>query len=325
MPTNMNKNAQFFSFMNETFELFESYVKMNQKIISRFQILKEVGKSFELDFMSKGNDITDTNSYENDSLPENVSASFNDNQIENNVDSYNYEQQNGMSSNSNQFCSDTEANDNTSSHENRFVYNDDNNLTNTFYEEDFDETEPIYSDTEDFFPAPAQNNMTSNEYDNYTNKKLKHEPREAQNTTIYSNTSQMSQGNDVKPNSDVKTFQFFCSECGKGFMKPGELKSHSRVHSDERPYPCHTCHMSFKQLSHLRRHERIHTGEKPFACNLCDKSYTRSDRLKDHQKVHRNENFNVYTCRLCNKEFNKPSYLKEHQKICATLNSSSHI
>ena len=53
----LNKNAQFFSFMNETFELFENYVKMNQKIIARFQVLKEVGKSFEIDFMRKQNGL----------------------------------------------------------------------------------------------------------------------------------------------------------------------------------------------------------------------------------------------------------------------------
>lgn len=90
-------------------------------------------------------------------------------------------------------------------------------------------------------------------------------------------------------NSHGKQFQYFCPECGKGFMKTGELKSHLRVHSDERPFPCNACSMSFKQLSHLKRHERIHTGEKPFACSICDKSYTRSDRLKDHMKVHANE------------------------------------
>lgn len=43
--------------MNETFELFENYVKMNQKIIARFQVLKEVGKSFEIDFMRKQNGL----------------------------------------------------------------------------------------------------------------------------------------------------------------------------------------------------------------------------------------------------------------------------
>ena len=86
-------------------------------------------------------------------------------------------------------------------------------------------------------------------------------------------------------NPHGRPFQIFCPDCGKGFMKSGELKSHSKVHSDVRPFPCNTCHMSFKQQSHLRRHERIHTGEKPFACSLCDKSYTRSDRLKDHMRA----------------------------------------
>ena len=70
--TSMSKNAQFFSFMNETFELFENYVKMNQKIIARFQVLKEVGKSFEIDFMKNQNSFRDSHGLGDDFYEDNT-------------------------------------------------------------------------------------------------------------------------------------------------------------------------------------------------------------------------------------------------------------
>ena len=161
------QNVQFFSFMNETFELFENYVKMNQKIIARFQILKEVGKSFEIDFMSKNNDNTDlpmhlnnsnadaansqenndgsnflasTNEKKKDLVPNDVNDSpteiFNDNEPDNQNDHETFAddcEANGA--NEDAQCYENGLMTNSSNSDNRFVYNNDSNyqLQNVSY------------------------------------------------------------------------------------------------------------------------------------------------------------------------------------------------
>lgn len=296
----LNKNAQFFSFMNETFELFENYVKMNQKIIARFQVLKEVGKSFEIDFMSKQNGLDgDDFDYEESSYQKsnghagikqagfidnnNMSDGYNDDMEHNNDGYYDEENHNGNFSNGDDVGFACNENNEESFQKN--IENSNN------YD---DGEEPPYSDNENFFSPEDDSNVINDmeHFDGEENMNGFGTPNGKRSMNSNSNGTSSSKTGSYHNqllNAHGKQFQYFCPDCGKGFMKTGELKSHARVHSDERPFPCNACSMSFKQLSHLKRHERIHTGEKPFACSLCDKSYTRSDRLKDHMKVHANE------------------------------------
>ncbi|KAK3843113.1 MAG: A designed zinc finger protein bound To Dna [Linnemannia gamsii] len=71
--------------------------------------------------------------------------------------------------------------------------------------------------------------------------------------------------------------------CDKVFARLYNLKSHSRTHTNERPFVCSHCQLSFARNHDLKRHVKIHGGDKPFKCNGCGKSFSRLDALGRHK------------------------------------------
>ncbi|KAF9138869.1 hypothetical protein BGX30_008631 [Mortierella sp. GBA39] len=93
--------------------------------------------------------------------------------------------------------------------------------------------------------------------------------------------------------------RYKCSECGKTFSRPFNLRSHRDTHSGFRPFDCphkdksgSKCKWSFARRHDLERHiVSKHTKGKNFQCRTCGVECTRSDAFKRH--LARNEQCNA--------------------------------
>ncbi|XP_041867516.1 zinc finger protein 84-like isoform X2 [Melanotaenia boesemani] len=103
---------------------------------------------------------------------------------------------------------------------------------------------------------------------------------------------------------------FRCSVCGQSFTLRGNLRTHMRIHSGERPYACTVCSKSFGRKATLVRHVRSHTGEKPFTCTFCGHGFTEKGNLTVHLRTHTGER--PYWCSNCNRRFSQLSSFYKH-------------
>lgn len=81
---------------------------------------------------------------------------------------------------------------------------------------------------------------------------------------------------------------YLCHVCGKGFRSRHVLKQHRVIHKDPSEFfKCQYCDKSFSRIDNLRTHTRVHTGEKPWKCIHCSRQFRlRSDCTKHIQIAH---------------------------------------
>lgn len=86
--------------------------------------------------------------------------------------------------------------------------------------------------------------------------------------------------------SKKKPKNISCPYCNIVLSCKGNLKTHIRIHTGERPFKCSYCPKAFIQKQNLTQHIRTHTGERPLKCPVCPKAYAHLSGITVHFRKH---------------------------------------
>ena len=95
-----------------------------------------------------------------------------------------------------------------------------------------------------------------------------------------------------------KPFNCGYEDCGRKYLKKGNLQTHFITHTGDSPYRCYlgecTGEVAFSRQNELASHirfEHTYTSERPHHCEVCGSQFIRLHHLRDHRrKVHSTEN-----------------------------------
>ncbi|CDW83505.1 zinc finger protein 39 [Stylonychia lemnae] len=114
----------------------------------------------------------------------------------------------------------------------------------------------------------------------------------------------------IRSHTNERPFQCQFPLCGLSFITKGHLKTHMINHSNEKPFKCHICGISYSQKSRLEIHLRKHFGIKPFTCEICGNHFTEKGNLNVHMKSHKGKR--DYECEICCQKFITKGHLEDH-------------
>lgn len=111
------------------------------------------------------------------------------------------------------------------------------------------------------------------------------------------------------------SYNFVCSYdgCGKRFKMQKSMRSHSKIHCENRSMNCAICCRSFLSKRNLKIHlDAVHYGILPFACDCCGKTFAVKASLRSHMTTH--SKFKLFPCSDCSSSFKRAFDLRSHYK-----------
>ena len=111
----------------------------------------------------------------------------------------------------------------------------------------------------------------------------------------------------------IKSSSHMCQFCGEGFVLKYKLKYHMALkHGFKKDYQCDLCNSEFITSVRLYVHKRKCTGPGKYDCKKCPNVYKKSSSLKNHYDRHRGK---TYDCDECEKKFRYATSLNEHTLV----------